>query len=196
MCGNRIIIFVTQTQKIDEKKFWNRGVTISKQQVETYCYKDGNITEIAAHQSPIFNTPQYSIEKERQVVVVVDMSENPNGAKQNPCQGKLHPAPSFGKVPQKQSNESMFLLSCARYFALSCDTCGNENVMLVFYLMKVVIFLYFWDQVSFFFFFLINQNVVEQGTQSERIHFIVKFCWNMNMCVCVSKTEGVEKIKE
>ena len=45
----------------------------------------------------------------------------------------------------------------------SCDTCGKENVMLVFYLMKVVIYIYFWDQVSFF--FLINQNVVEQGTQ-------------------------------
>ena len=30
------------------------------------------------------------------------MSENPNGAKLNPWQGKLHPAPSFGKVPQKR----------------------------------------------------------------------------------------------
>ena len=45
--------------------------------------------------------------------------------------------------------------------------------------------------ISFFF----NQKLVEQGTHnqgSERIHFIVKFCWNM----CVSKTEGEEKIKE
>ena len=33
------------------------------------------------------------------------MSENLNGAKQNPCQGKLHPAPSFGKVPQKRGNK-------------------------------------------------------------------------------------------
>ena len=33
------------------------------------------------------------------------MSENPNHAKQNPCQGKLHPALSFAKVPQKGGNK-------------------------------------------------------------------------------------------
>ena len=37
--------------------------------------------------------------------MVIDVSENLNGAKQNPCQGKLHPAPSFGKVPQKRGNK-------------------------------------------------------------------------------------------
>ena len=39
------------------------------------------------------------------VVVVVDMSENPISAKQNPRQGKLHPPPSFGKLPQKRGNK-------------------------------------------------------------------------------------------
>ena len=59
-----------------------------------------NITEIAAHRS-VSNIPR-SIVRKRETLLVVDMSENPNGAKLNPWQGKLHPAPSFGKVPQKR----------------------------------------------------------------------------------------------
>ena len=35
------------------------------------------------------------------------MSENPNDAKQNLCQGKLHLALSFGKVPQKGGNKAL-----------------------------------------------------------------------------------------
>ena len=65
--------------------------------------KRQNITEIDAHRS-VSNIPRFIVRK-RETLLVVDMSENPNGAKLNPWQGKLHPASSFGKVPQKRGNK-------------------------------------------------------------------------------------------
>ncbi|KAK9997012.1 hypothetical protein SO802_021698 [Lithocarpus litseifolius] len=71
--------------------------------------KRQNITEMAAHRS-VSNIPG-SIVRKRETLLVVDMSENPKVAEQNPWQGKLHPAPSFGKVPKKRGKVLMNIVT-------------------------------------------------------------------------------------
>ena len=71
------------------------------------------------------------------------MSENLNGAKQNPCQGKLHPAPSFGKVPQKRGNK--VLVNIVADFLKgnpSRDSSKQSLIVGVHFLMCVCIYIY------------------------------------------------------